>query len=177
MSRAAGIISGVLIILLGVMCLFTPIVSYGVVSWMVAVALLADGVSKILLYNDFKKAGVSDIWALVGGICSVLLGVMLVFSGVARVAVDVMVAYMASIWLLVGGCVRIARSFQMRQASRVMRAQVLGANWDLALVVGILMVVLGILCLANPVIVMVTLGLQIGASLVLGGIGLITATA
>jgi len=177
MSRSCGIIAGVLIILLGVMCMFTPIVSYGVVGWMVALALLADGVSKILLYNDLKKAEVTDIWALVGGICSVLLSVMLVSSSVARVAVDVMVANMASIWLMISGCVRIARSFQMRRVQKALRTQSFGSNWDLALIVGIIMVVLGIFGLANPVIVMVTLGLQIGFALVVGGAGLITATA
>lgn len=177
MSRSCGIIAGVLIILMGVLCLITPIVSYGVVSWMVAIALLADGVGKIVLYNDLKKAEVTDVWALVGGIASLLFAIMLVFSGIARVAVDVMVAYIASIWLILAGCVRIARSFRMRDVQKVLRNQEFGANWDLALVAGIVMVVLGILCLANPVIVMMTIGLQIGFSLVVGGAGLITATA
>lgn len=176
MSRALGIIFGVLTVVLGIYCFMTPIETYGVVSWFIAFAMIADGISKIMLWNDFKKVGVTDTWALVGGILSVVLGIVLCGSFVARVTMDVFIAYVVSCWILFAGCVRIARSFAMRDVHKTLNTT-LGSNWSLALVVGILLVVLGIFCVANPTIVMVALGWQIGLALVFGGIGLITATA
>ena len=39
------------------------------------------------------------------------------------------------------------------------------------------MTIIGVFCIANPTIVMVALGWQIGFSLIAGGLALITATA
>lgn len=175
-TRIVGIVCGVLAILVGLYCVFTPISTYGVVGWIIAVAMVADGVSKILLWNDYRKMGVSDVWALVGGIISVVLGLALVGSQAAQVVVDVLIAYMVAGWVLAAGCVRIARSFTMRNVSKVYGTKMLGTNWDLMLAVGILMVILGLFCLANPLLVMVAIGWQIGFALVMGGVGLITAS-
>ncbi|MBR3327826.1 MAG: DUF308 domain-containing protein [Atopobiaceae bacterium] len=173
-TRTLGIVCGVLTILIGLSCIFTPIATYGIVGWIIAVAMVADGASKILLWNDYRKMGVSDVWALVGGIISVVLGLVLLGSQAAQVAVDVLVAYVVAGWVLAAGCVRIVRSFSMRNVSKITGSKVLGTNWDLMLAVGILMVMLGIFCLANPLLVMITIGWQIGFALVMGGVGLIT---
>ncbi|MDO4796529.1 MAG: DUF308 domain-containing protein [Coriobacteriales bacterium] len=175
--RILGIVIGVLIVALGIYCMFTPISTYGVVGWIIAFGLIADGVSKIVLWKDLRKAGVSDIWALVGGILSCVLGVVLACSQVAMVAVDIFVAYLVGVWVLLAGCVRIARSFAMRNVRVELDGVVLANNWDLALIIGILMVVLGIFCLANPLLVVIAIGWQIGFALILGGAGLISATA
>lgn len=176
-GRILGIIGGVLIIMLGVSCLLTPIETYGIVGWLIAIALIMDGVGKVMLWNDLRKAGVHDVWAMVGGILSCILGVVLACSQALMVAVDIFIAYIVGAWILIAGCVRIARSFSMRHVQKELGDKVLGANWDLALITGILMVVLGIFCLANPVLVMIALGWQIGFALIVGGASLITATA
>lgn len=177
MSRILGIVFGVLIVITGVYSLMTPIQTYGVVGWLIAFAMIADGIGKVMVWFDYRKLGVTDVWALVGGILSVVLGCALAGSQVARAAVDIFVAYIVGGWLLVGGVVRIARSFSMRKVHNTLDTAVLGTNWDLALCIGILMVILGIFCLANPLIVMVALGWQVGIALIMGGVGLITATA
>lgn len=174
-SRVLGIVAGVLAVGIGIYSMLTPVATYGVVGWLIAFALIFDGCAKLALWRDLKTAGVSDNWALAGGVLSALFGAALIGSHFAMAVVDIFVAYLVAGWLLVGGCVRIARSFAMRDV-RVSLGTQLGTNWDLALVAGILMVVLGIFCLANPVIVMVALGWQIGFALVMGGLGLITAT-
>jgi uncharacterized membrane protein HdeD (DUF308 family) len=176
MSKILGIIVGVLTAALGVWCLFTPLETYGILSWLLAFSMIADGISKIALYSDYQKVGVSDTWALVGGILSVALGIVLAGSLGMRLAVDVLIAYIVSFWILFGGCVRIMRSFKMRNVHKKLDSK-LGENWGLALVVGILMVVLGILCFANPTIVMFAIGWQIGFAMIVGGVALITATA
>ena len=173
-TRIVGIVCGVLTILLGVYCVVTPIATYGIVGWVIAVALIADGVSKILVWNNYRKMGVSDVWALVGGIASVVLGIALAGSQAAQIAVDVFVAYVVAGWVLVAGCVRIVRSSSMRDVQKDYETGILRTRWDLMLIIGILMVILGIFCLANPLLVMITIGWQIGFALIMGGVGLIT---
>lgn len=176
MSRAFGIIIGILTVILGVWCLLTPIDTFGVVGWLITLSLVADGMGKVMVWIDYRKIGVSDTLALVSGILSLALGVVLVCSMTARIAVDVFVAYVMAFWILLGGLVRIARSFRMRDIRRTL-GTFLGSNWALSLATGILMTVIGAFCIANPAIVMVALGWQIGFALVAGGIALITATA
>lgn len=175
MSKILGVAGGVLMVLLGIFCVMTPIETYGMVSWLIAFAMVADGISKIALFLEYQRAGEHDVWALVGGILSIVFGIVLAGSLAMRVAVDVFVAYVASFWVLFAGCVRIVRSFRMRNVQRTLDAR-LGSNWELALVVGILMVMLGLFCVANPTIVMVALGWQVGFAVIACGIGLISAT-
>lgn len=175
-SRILGVVFGVLIILVGVYSMLTPIQTFGVVGWLIVAALITDGVGKVLIWNDSRRLGLRDTWALVGGIASVILGIAVACSQLAMAAVDLFVAYLVGAWVLLGGCMRIARSFAMRDVYRATGGRLLGSNWDLALILGILMVLLGVFCLANPVFVMVALGWQVGFALIIGGVGLITAT-
>lgn len=175
LSRILGILAGVFIIITGVLSLFTPLRSYGMVGWLIAFAMVFDGVAKIMLWNDYRKIGISDTWALVGGILSAMLGILLLCSVSGRLAADVIIAYLVAGWLIFAGIVRIARSITMRDVAKNLGTQ-LGSNWSLALVVGIIMVVLGVFCMIYPGVVMVAIGWQIGFALIIGGAGLITAT-
>ena len=175
LSRILGILAGVFIIITGVLSLFTPLRSYGMVGWLIAFAMAFDGVAKIMVWNDYRKIGISDTWALVGGILSALLGVLLLCSVSGRLAADVIIAYLVAGWLVFAGIVRIARSITMRDVAKNLGTQ-LGSNWGLALVVGIIMVVLGVFCMIYPGVVMVAIGWQIGFALIIGGAGLITGT-
>ncbi len=167
---------GILTVILGVWCLFTPIDTFGVVGWLIAFSLFADGIGMIMVWNEYRKIGVSDVLALVSGILSLVLGIVLSCSIAARIAVDIFFAYIMAFWILVGGIACIARSFKMRDVHKKLDT-VLGSNWGLALAMGILLAIVGVFCIANPAIVMVALGWQIGFALIAGGAALITATA
>ena len=176
LSRVLGIIVGVLIVILGISCFFTPIETFGITGWLITFALLIDGITKVLVWNDGRRVGVKDNWVLIGGILSIVLGVVMLGSVAARVAVDAFVAYLLGFWLFVDGILRIVQSFQMRKAQKTLGG-VLGSNWTLAFVSGIIMTVLGIFCVANPVIMMIYVGWGIGFSFIVGGLGLITSIA
>lgn len=175
LSRVLGVIAGVLIVILGVSCFFLPLETYGITGWLITFALIFDGIAKVMVWNECRKIGVKDTWALIGGVLSIALGLVMLFSIAARIAVDIFIAYVVAFWLLFAGVVRIVQSFQMRKADKEL-GTLLGSNWNLAFIVGIAMVVLGIFCVANPVIVMVTAAWGIGFALIAGGVGLITAT-
>lgn len=175
LSRIIGIVAGVFIILTGIVSLFTPLETYGVVGWLIAFGMLFDGIAKVMVWNEYRKVGVSDTWALVGGVLSAVLGVALLCSVGGRLAADIFIAYVIACWLVFAGIVRIARSFTMRDVHKNLGTK-LGENWGLALIIGIVMVVLGIFCMIYPGIVMVAIGWQIGIALIVGGAGLIAGT-
>ncbi|MDO4807201.1 MAG: DUF308 domain-containing protein [Coriobacteriales bacterium] len=175
LSRIFGILAGVFLIITGVLSLFTPLRSYGMVGWLIAIALVSDGVAKIMVWYDYRKIGISDTWALVGGILSALVGILLICSVNGRLATDVIIAYAIAMWIVFAGIVRIARSITMRDIQKNL-GTMLGSNWGLALIVGIIMVVFGVFCMIYPGVVMVAIGWWIGFALIIGGAGLITAT-
>lgn len=176
-SRICGIAAGVVAVALGAYCLSAPAPANALLVWAAVVVLIAEGIAKLLLWREFRKLGVRDVWALVGGVASVLLGMALAGNAGTRATLGVFAATMVSSWTLCAGCVLIARSFVMRGTTLIPGAQILGPHWDLALVVGMAMVFLGIVCLANPVVAIVTIARQVGISLMAGGVGLISATA
>lgn len=175
LSRILGIVAGAFIVFTGVLSLFTPLRSYGMVGWLIAFALFFDGIAKVMVWNDYRKIGISDTWALVGGILSAVMGFALMCSVGGRLAADVIIAYVVACWLVFAGIVRIARSLTMRSAQKQLNTK-LGTNWSLALVIGIVMTVLGVVCMLYPGIVMVAIGWQIGWALIVGGAGLIAGT-
>lgn len=174
-SRILGIVAGVFIIVTGIFCLATPIETYGMVGWLIAFSLLFDGITKVIVWNDYRKVGVSDTWALVGGVLSIVFGVALLCSVGGRLAADIFIAYAIACWLVFAGIVRIARSITMRDIHKNIGTKI-GSNWGLALIVGIAMTLLGVFCMIYPGIVMVAVGWQIGFALIVGGAGLIVGT-
>ena len=83
------------------------------------------------------------------------------------------IAYLITIWLFFSGITRIivaisVRSSQGKEASR---------GWILQVVLGVLVAILGILCIFNPLSIMASVGLMLGMSIVLVGVGVITAGA
>lgn len=179
LSRVLGVIGGILVTIMGVVCFLTPLRTYGITGWLLIVSMIADGLVNIAVWNDYRKAGVSDMWALIGGILSVVLGLVLACSVIGRLAADMFLAYVVAIWIIFGGCTRVMRALAMRKAGkeRVEFGSVLGHSWVFTLIMGIVLVALGIFFLANPVILMITIGWQIALAMVAAGIGLIVMTA
>lgn len=179
LSRVLGVIGGILVIIMGVICFLTPIKTYGITGWLLIFSMIADGLVHIVMWSDYRKAGVNDTWLLIGGILSIVLGLVLTCSIVGRLAVDMFIAYVVAIWIVFGGCARVMGALSMRKAGRerVGYGTVLGHSWVAAFIIGVLMVVLGIFFLFNPVILMITIGWQIALAMVAAGIDLIVMSA
>ena len=73
-------IFGVLLVIGGIYCLVTPVETFGVLGWLIGLAMLVEGVSSALTWNERRKFGFADGWTLVGALASIVLGVVVLGS-------------------------------------------------------------------------------------------------
>lgn len=164
------IILGVLLAIGGVYCIITPIATYSAISWLIGISMVAEGIARIILWSDLRKAGLANGWTLAGAIVSVLLGIFLLGSFVAQIAVDIFIAYLIAVWLVVAGITRIAVAVSLRREENQGAGT---SNWVALLAFGVLLIILGLLCVFNPTAVMVGVGFLLGLSITLTGVGLV----
>ena len=167
--KVVTIILGVLLLIGGVYCVFAPVATYSALAWVIGLSMFVEGIGGIITWSDRRKMGLANGWTLAAAIVSIVLGVFLLGSYVLQFAVDMFIAYMIAIWLVVAGIARVVAAVSSRNNQR----QAGGSGWVLQLVLGILIAILGILCIFNPLSIVAGVGLMLGISIVLTGIGLI----
>ena len=174
LGNILAIIFGVLIVIGGIYCLMAPAATYMAQAWLLGIVMIADGIANIVTYSQLRKAGYSNGWTLLGAIISIIFGIVLLGSYAAQLAVDLFFAYMIAAWLIITGIMRIGFSLQMRKLNQgVQQHQPIGERWWFSLIVGILVVIVGIMCLFNPMIAVVSVGLLIGISIIFVGVSVI----
>lgn len=167
------IILGAMMLIGGIYCMFAPIATYSTLSWLIGAAMVIEGIGSALSWNERRKYGLADGWTMVGAIVSIILGVFLLGSFALQFAVDLFIAYLIAIWLVVGGIARIAAAISIRNHQGQMRAGAVPVSWFGLLALGILIAILGVLCIINPTSVMVGVGFMLGLSIVCVGVGII----
>ena len=140
-----SIIFGVLLVICGFSCMFTPLATFLSTGYFLCILLLVYGILGIVRFFQ-KQAGVLElivsILAVIGGvICLVRPGQSLIF--------DSFVLMLIAAWLLVQGVVSIIVAFQARGESK---------GWYWGLIVGILGIIAGLYSFAHPVLTAVTAG-------------------
>ena len=171
--RVVTVIFGALVLLGGIYCLITPIETYTALSWLIGLVMLVEGIASALTWNERRKLGFADGWTLVGAIASIALGVFLLCSFAAQLALDLFIAYLIAAWLIIGGITRIVAALKLREFNRYPQSFGLGANWGALLVLGILVALLGVLCVLEPVTVMLGVGIMLGVAIICVGVDLI----
>lgn len=172
--RVVGVILGAALLVLGVYCLVTPVETFAMLSWLIGLAMLVDGVSNALTWNERRKYGFADGWTLVGAIASIALGVLVLGSLAAQIVIDTILAYLVAAWLVIGGITRIAAAIGLRNLNRTDRT--IGGNWLVLMLLGILVTAMGIACFIHPTFAMVGVGIILGLSIIVAGCSVIAAS-
>jgi uncharacterized membrane protein HdeD (DUF308 family) len=153
-------IFGILLIIGGVSCMFTPLATFLSTGYYIAFILLLFGVSGLIRAFQ-KKAGTMEIiisvLALIAGIFAILRpGNILLF--------DAMAIYCVAAWYLLQGIASVLISFQVKDTNK---------NWIWGLIVGILGILLGLYSFAHPGITAITSGMLIGFYFIQAGVDMI----
>ena len=172
--KVVTILLGALLVALGVYYVATPIETYSVIGWIIGLSMLIEGVASAITWNDRRLLGFADGWTLAGAIASIVLGVYLLGSYAAQSAVDYFIAYVIAAWLVIAGVTRVIAGLHVRSFQMAYGTDVIGLNWGIIVVFGLLIAVLGVLCVFNPTAVMAGVGFMLGLSVVLVGLGLIS---
>lgn len=167
--KVVRIILGVLLFIGGVYCIFTPVATYGALAVIIGLSMVVEGISGIITWNSARKLGHANGWTLAGAILSVVLGAFVLGSYALQFAVDTFIAFIIAFWLIEAGIVRIATAVAVRNELGAERA----SGWVVELILGILIVIFGVLCVFNPLSIMVGVGFMLGASIALLGAELI----
>jgi uncharacterized membrane protein HdeD (DUF308 family) len=167
--KVVTIVLGILLLVGGIYCMFAPVATYSALGWIIGASMLIEGVGSIITWSDRRRLGLADGWTLAGSIVSIILGLFLLGSYVLQFAVDMFIAYVIAIWLVFAGIARIAVAISIRNSQYPMETR----SWIGQLVLGVLIVILGILCIFNPLSIVAGVGLLLGMSIVLVGAGLI----
>lgn len=172
--KIISIIMGIFMIMTGIICITSPTMTYGTIAWVLGFSMLLESIANIANWDERKSLGFANGWDLVGSIISLILSIILIFSNVLQATVDLFILIIAAIWLIVIGIVRIVTSFKVKKLHDELNTLILGKHWYIALILGIIMIIAGILCLMHPVVLAITIGVYIGIEIIIAGIELIT---
>ena len=155
-----SIILGVLLIIGGVCCMFTPFATFLSAGFIIAIMMFVYGVYGVVRFFN-KESGVLE---LISSILAILVGVIAVIRPGSTLVIDDFVLNMVSAWLVVKGFINIIIFIRARN-------EVKGWGWGVA--VGVLSVIAGILSFMHPMITALTVGIMMGMFFIENGIDMI----
>ena len=173
-AKVLSIILGILMIISGLYCLFTPGLTYLMVGYIVGLSMVFDAIGRFVYWCQAKKEGQADGWMLIGAILSAVFGFFVLNSAALQLGVDAFIAYYIAIWLVCYGIIVIIRAWKIRRVHKNWDTKMLGKHWYTPLCLGILLCVFGILSLLNPTIIASAIGIYIGLGIISAGANMIT---
>ena len=114
---------------------------------------------------------------LVSAVVSLIFGLMLVLSPVLQMSVGVFVILLTGWWILALGIIRIVHAFHLlklkKESDGFGFSEMLGSNWWIALILGALLTIFGVIVILNPMLGLGVIGVLVGCSVITAGINLI----
>ena len=155
-------ILGILMVLCGGSCLFTPLRTFLASGYALMVLLLVYGVAGIVKAIASKEYGVNFAFSII----SVIAGLVMVFLPGLPLMADGMLIYIMAVWFILQGIMSIVLSVKLKGADG-------GKKWIWGLVLGILGIILGLYSLFHPILLALTTGILIGVYFIVSGINMI----
>ena len=173
-SKICTIILGIAIACMGIFCIVTPGATYLELGYVIGLSMVLDGIGRCIEWWQSRKTGDANGLSLATAIISLLFGIIIISNNAMQIAVDVFIAYLAATWVLILGIIRVCYALRARKVHKEYDTILLGKHWGVALCYGIILIILGAICLANPGVAMFSIGLGIGLSILVTGTNLIT---
>ena len=123
------VILGILMILAGITCFFTPVETSSVIPFIFGLAMVIDGIGRIIAWFSIPML---------------------------QMSVGVFVVLLTGWWILALGIIRIVHAFHLlkikRESPDFVFGEMIGSNWWVALILGLLLGVLGVIVILNPLL-------------------------
>lgn len=156
------VILGIIMILLGFGCLFTPLVTLAAAGYFIAIVLIVSGLSGIITGFQFKIYGLNFIVSIL----ALILGVFALVRPGGIETIDTVLIFLFAVWLVVRGAATISLSLNARKLGP-------GSEWVWGLIVGIICVLLGIYSFVHPSVSAIAIGWLIAFYLIEEGFDII----
>jgi len=174
MKRFLVILMGLLMVVGGVYCLFTPVTTFLTTGYIVGVIIFCDAIGNIVAWFNAKKYVEISGWYLANAIISLIFGIIIMLSIGMQFAVDMFIVYAVAVWVIMTGISRISMAIRMKQLMNKLPKIFNNKKWLGILLFGILMVLFGILCVFKPIVLSSVLGVLIAWFIIFAGASLIT---
>lgn len=161
-SRILWIIAGVLLIIVGIYCLFNPDVGLLSLSLYIGIAMLISGIIDIVIFAKWNGKMFGAGWFLADGILTILLALFLLFN---QAFTMLSLPFIFGMWLLFSGINQFVNSFEL-QAFGV-------RGWGWLTASGVLMAVVGFFSLFDPIANLFALSVLTGILLICEGVAAI----
>ncbi|QQO10973.1 HdeD family acid-resistance protein [Breznakiella homolactica] len=156
------LILGILLIVLGILTFRNPVSALGSFVVIYGIAAIVSGIADIVLYVRLqRRTGFGPATAIISGILSILVGILLLFNINAGVFAF---SFLFPIWFIVHCIARLSNLPLIRAIGGN------GAYWW-SMIINILGLILGIVLLFNPFASALSMVYLIGIYLVVLGIG------
>lgn len=159
------LISGIFLVAVGLVLLFFPEGTTRMIAYIAAVLLLVMGISQIISYLRSDPGMGRYNSSLVAGIMLVIAGLIIYFRAAAVISI---------IPVILGIIIVISGVAKLQQAVDLARMKV--SRWSTVLVISLLNIVLGVVIIFNPFSTVMTLLRFVGIGLIYSGLSDVIAT-
>lgn len=163
--KTVGIISGILMCILGGCAMAMPFRTFLGIGWLVGALFLVYGIQTAI--NAMQKEK-KDGWTCALGVLAAILGVWITFSGIQRALTDMTIAYLVGALLIASGVLRCMEAVKMFKEKAKKQGVILALCGAIALIAGFFAV-------GHPIMTMISVGYIIAIDLMVQGITMIVA--
>ena len=157
--RVLNIVSGVLLILIGIYCLCNQDIAAETAGLMVGIFMLASGIMEIVVFAATSRLLMGSGWLLLDGVLTVILSLFLLFNEWFTM---LSLPFLFTLWLLFSGISRFVSAFDLKA---------LGVRkWGWVLAVGIILMIAGFICMMDPWVSITAVGMTVGLVFLLEGV-------
>lgn len=140
------ILGGILLLIIGAVCIFWPGITMVTVAIIVGCALIAACIFDFIVYFRTKDTATHSGWTIVNAILDLILGILFLANPV--IAAEV-ITFFLGVLLICYGAFAAAMSFSLRKAAN---------KWWIMLLNGIIAVICGLLFFWSPAFFAIYLG-------------------
>lgn len=157
--RVLNIVSGVLLILIGIYCLCNQDIAAETAGLIVGIFMLASGIMEIVVFAATSRLLMGSGWLLLDGVLTVILSLFLLFNEWFTM---LSLPFLFTLWLLFSGISRFVSAFDLKA---------LGVRkWGWVLAVGIILMIAGFICMMDPWVSITAVGMTVGLVFLLEGV-------
>ena len=160
--RILNIAAGALLIAAGIYCLCNQDIAVLSAGLLLGLFMLVSGIIEIVVFAGTSGLLIGSGWLLLDGVLTVIMSMFLLFNPWFTM---LSLPFLFTVWLLFSGISRFVSAFDLRA---------LGVrSWGWVLAIGILLIIGGFVCMMDPWISVVAIGVTVGIVFILEGISAI----
>lgn len=160
--RILNVAAGALLIAASIYCLCNQDIAVLSAGLLLGLFMLVSGIIEIVVFAGTSGLLIGSGWLLLDGVLTVIMSMFLLFN---QWFTMLSLPFLFTVWLLFSGISRFVSAFDLRA---------LGVrSWGWVLAIGILLIIGGFVCMMDPWISVVAIGVTVGIVFILEGISAI----